>query len=175
MPDPLVPVEGIRLLDGADAVPLAEQVWLCYDEVFGDSADFDTWRSDLFERHAARDAYRLAIVADGGRIVGFSWGYVGQRGQYWSDLVYEALPREVADDWVGNHFEIVELAVRPSHRRRGLGQALHDRILEGVDRRCLLSTSADEEAPAVRLYLSSGWRPLGTLRPGVQVMGRHQT
>ncbi|MEU4198021.1 GNAT family N-acetyltransferase [Kribbella sp. NPDC026611] len=175
MPDPRVYAEGIRLLGGVDALPLAEQVWLCYDAVFGDSADFDTWRSDLFERHAARDGYRLAIAADEGRVVGFSWGYVGQRGQYWSDLVCKALPRELADEWVGNHFEIVELAILPSHRQRGLGQALHDRILEGVDRRCLLSTSADGNDPAVRLYLRSGWRHLGMLRPGVQVMGRHQT
>jgi ribosomal protein S18 acetylase RimI-like enzyme len=153
-------------------VTLAEEVWPCYDTVFGDAADYETWRSDTFERHAARDGFRLAIARNAGRLGGFSWGYVGQRGQYWSDLAYEALPHEVAARWVGGHFELVELAVIPAYRRAGLGQALHDRVLAGIVGRCLLSTTDDETDPAVRLYLRSGWRRLGWLRPGVQIMGR---
>ena len=59
----------------------------------------------------------------------------------------------------------------PGHRRNALGQALHDRLLDGVKRRCLLNTSDDPEDASVRLYNRSGWRKLGTLMPGVQVMG----
>lgn len=162
----------VQLVSGPDALELAGQVWPCYDAVFGDFEDYESWRSDLFERHAARQGFRLAVALEDGTLSGFSWGYVGHRGQYWSDLAYEALPHEVAADWVGGHFELVELAVLPSSRRRGLGQALHDRVLDGVDRCCLLSTSDEEADPAVRLYLRSGWQRLGTLRPGVQVMGR---
>lgn len=162
----------IRLLTGSGALPLAANVWACYDQVFGDFADYATWRSELFERHAGRDGYRLAAATiDADQVIGFAWGYVGQRGQYWSDLVHDALPREVVEQWVGDHFEFVELAVSPGHRRNALGQALHDRLLDGVKRRCLLSTSDDPEDAAVRLYTRSGWRRLGTLRPGEQVMG----
>lgn len=163
----------IQLIDGHDAVALADQVWPCYDTVFGDFDDYGAWRSDLFERHAGREGFRLAVAIDGGTVVGFSWGYVGQRGQYWSDLAFEALPRDIAAEWIGGHFELVELAVLPSFRRIGLGQALHDRVLGGIKTRCLLSTSDDEADPAVQLYLRSGWQRLGVLRPGVQVMGRH--
>lgn len=154
---------------------LAEQVWTCYDTVFGDFDDYDTWRSDLFERHAGRAGHRLAVAVEDAQVIGFGWGYVGQRGQYWSDLVCEALPQEVTSLWVGDHFDLVELAVLPAHRRDGLGQALHDRLLDGVHRRCLLSTTDDLDDPAVQLYLRSGWRKLGTLRPGVQVMGLNRT
>ena len=38
--------------DGTTAVGLADRVWPCYDEVFGDFDDFDTWRDDMFARHA---------------------------------------------------------------------------------------------------------------------------
>ena len=112
----------------------------------------------------------LALDAD--QVVGFAWGHVGRRGQYWTDLVRDALPPDVAQEWADGHFELVELAVLPAYRSHGLGRALHDAVLDGVDRRCLLSTSDDERDPAVRLYQRSGWRRLGTLRPGVQVMGR---
>ena len=154
------------------AAGLAEQLWPCYDEVFGDFSDFETWRSDMFGRHTARSGYRLAVAVDGPVVAGFSWGYVGERGQYWADLAAGALPARVADEWVGGHFEFVELAVLPKHRRHGLGRRLHDTLLHGVGQKALLSTTDDVTDPAVRLYLSSGWRKLGVLRQGVQVMGR---
>ncbi len=165
----------IRLLTGEEALPLAPKVWPCYHTTFGDFPDYETWRSNLFERHAGRDGYRLALAAEADQVTGFAWGYLGQRGQYWSDLVYDALPDDVARQWVGGHFELVELAVLAPYRRRGLGQALHDRLLEGVQGRCLLGTSDDLDDPSVQLYLRSGWRNIGTLRLGVQVMGQNRT
>ena len=157
---------------GPEGAGLAAAVWPCYQEAFGDFDDFETWRADLFARHAARDGYRLVIAADGPAVAGFSWGYTGQRGQYWTDLVGAALPAAVADEWVGGHFEFVELAVAPRYRRRGLGRTMHDTLLAGITQRCLLSTADDSADPAVRLYLGRGWRRLGLLRPGAQVMGR---
>ncbi len=157
---------------GPDAADQAARVWPCYQEVFGDFDDFETWRSDMFDRHAARDGYRLVVATEGHAVAGFSWGYVGEHGQYWTDLVAAALPGGVVDEWVGGHFEFVELGVAPRYRRRGLGRRLHDTLLDGVSQQCLLSTTDDPADPAVRLYLSSGWRKLGVLRPGVQVMGR---
>jgi ribosomal protein S18 acetylase RimI-like enzyme len=171
----------------ADAPHLAPEIWPTYQEVFGDFDTYDHWRTDLYDRHASRDGYRLVTAADdsavdgsavvgsgvvGSGIVGFGWGYTGQRGQYWSDLVCEALPAAITDEWVGGHFELVELAVLPAYRGRGIGRALHDKLLESVTSRCLLGTSDDASDPAVRLYLNAGWWRLGVLRPGVQVMGR---
>lgn len=167
------PVTGVQLVGPREALPLGDRIWTCYDAVFGDVDNFETWRTELFERHGGREGFRLAVATEDEVVLGFSWGYVGQRGQYWSDRVYDALPQDVADEWIGGHFEFVELAVLPSARRSGLGQALHDRLLDGIDRRCLLSTSDDVNDPAVRLYSRSGWQSLGMLEAGVQVMGRH--
>jgi ribosomal protein S18 acetylase RimI-like enzyme len=166
------PAVEIELHGAGTAAALAEQVWLCYREVFSDFEDVDSWRRNLFDRHAARDGYRLAAALDGLTVAGFSWGYVGQRGQYWTDLVCAALPASLTDQWVGGHFEFVELAVSPGYRRDGIGRRLHDTLLAGISRRCLLSTADDPADVAVRLYASRGWRKLGNLRPGVQVMGR---
>lgn len=150
-------------------------MWPCYRDVFGDFEDFTTWRTDMFDRHVARDGYRLAVAVDGDTVVGFSWGYIGEHGQYWTDLVRRTLPASVTDEWVGGHFEFVELAVLPAYRRRGLGLRLHDTLLTDISRKCLLSTEDDTKDPAVQLYLSRGWRKVGVLRPGVQVMGRNPT
>lgn len=161
----------VRLADGAQALALAGRLWSCYDAVFGDVEDERAFREELLGRHAARPGFRLAVAADEDRVIGFAWGHRGERGQYWSDLVAAALP-EVADAWIGGHFELVELAVLPAARRRGLGRTLLDAVLRDVEVRCLLSTSDDPDDPAVRLYLATGWRPLGTLAAGTQVMGR---
>jgi ribosomal protein S18 acetylase RimI-like enzyme len=162
----------VRRCDGTAGVEFADRIWPIYDEVFGDFDDFGTWRDDMFARHATRSGYRLVVANEGTAIAGFSWGYVGERGQYWSDLVADALPRSVADEWVGGHFEFVELAVAPKYRRSGLGRRLHDTLLDGISQRALLSTTDDPADAAVQLYLGSGWRKLGDLRPGTQVMGR---
>ncbi|MFE6967962.1 GNAT family N-acetyltransferase [Isoptericola sp. NPDC057653] len=165
-------VVELRRTDGAGAAALAEQVWSCYDAVFGDVADPVEWRTGRYDRHAAHDGYRLVTAHADGGLVGFAWGYVGQRGQYWSDLLVEALPPDVADAWVGDHFELVELGVLAAWRGHGVGRRLHDAVLEGVGRRSLLLTSEAEDDPAVGLYRRSGWQRLGRLGPGTQVMGR---
>jgi ribosomal protein S18 acetylase RimI-like enzyme len=162
----------IRLCESPAAYRLADRVWPCYQSVFGDFDDLETWRRDLFNRHAARAGYRLAVATDGDTVAGFAWGYTGERGQYWTDLVCGALPREVTAEWVGGHFEFVELAVLTRYRRQGIGSRLHDVLLSNVRQKCLLSTADEPDDPAVRLYLRHGWRRLGTLSPGFQVMGR---
>ena len=141
-----------------------------YAVVFGPDGGFEAWRESPWERHRARTGFRLATARDEGRLVGFGWGYTGHRGEYWPDLVAEALPD--LDGWVGGHFELVELAVLEECRGRGAGRRLHDVLLDGLPHdRALLSTAADEADPAVRLYRSRGWQRLGLLGPDRQVMG----
>jgi ribosomal protein S18 acetylase RimI-like enzyme len=161
----------VEVCYGAQAAPLAEEVFAVYDAVFGDHPDLAEWRAELYDKHAGRDGFRLALARDDDRLVGFAWGYVGRRGQYWSDWVVRELPAEVADSWVGGHFEFVELAVLEDSRRHGLGRRLHDALLDGVPSdRALLSTD-NYDSPAVRLYTSHGWVRLGELSAQAQVMG----
>ena len=132
------------------------------------------WLDSPWGRHLARDGFRLATARDGRRLTGFAWGYTGGRGQHWSDLVADSLSQRVADTWLGEHFELVELAVLEEFRRQGVGGRLHDVLLDGLPhQRALLSTTDDEDDPAVRLYRARGWVSLGRLTDGVQVLGRH--
>ncbi len=162
----------VRLYRPPATEGLADRIWPCYQAVFGDFDDREAWRRDLFNRHAARAGYRLAVATDGTTTAGFAWGYIGERGQYWTDLVCDVLPADVTARWVGGHFEFVELAVLADYRCRGVGSRLHDLLLRDVRQQCLLSTADDPNDPAVRLYLRHGWQRLGLLSPGFQIMGR---
>jgi len=174
MPDPSPPRTtsvGVVCWSPDVALDRADEVWPVYDAVFGDRPGREDWREATYDRHCARTGFRMAAALDGERLVGFGYGYVGERGQYWPDRVVGALPAELADTWVGGHFELVELAVLPDHRGLGLGRALHDEVMAGAGgRRSLLGTD-EAETPAVRLYRSAGWITLGRLEPGVQIMG----
>jgi uncharacterized RmlC-like cupin family protein/GNAT superfamily N-acetyltransferase len=120
-------------------------------------ADFERFASEQLPKHAARKGFRLAEARVHGKTVGFAYGYTGERGQWWSDRVVERVPAEISEQWVGGHFEFVELAVAPDVQHLGIGGLLHDRLLKGLPhRRALLSTYSGDR-PAPRLYRRLGW------------------
>lgn len=73
----------VHVVDGEAAAGYAEAVFPLYDKVFGDFPDVSAWREQMFDRHRDREEYRLAIALDDKRLLGFAWGYRGERGQFW--------------------------------------------------------------------------------------------
>lgn len=163
----LTTVDEATEADGAE-------VWSVYDPVFGDQPDEATWRAAVWERHTARDGFRLVRAYAGGRAVGFAYGYTGRAGQWWTDHVRETLASDVADTWLDGHFEVVSIGVLPGSRGHGTGRALLRALLAGLPHdRLVLMTTADPNDAARRLYAAEGWDVLG---PGTGdatvVMGR---
>jgi ribosomal protein S18 acetylase RimI-like enzyme len=114
----------------------------------------------IVPRHLEREGFRFVAEYDeDGRLAGIAYGYRGAAGQWWHDLVAEAMDEQAREHWLApGHFEFVELAVRPDLRRRGLGGRLHDALLEGLDApAAVLSTEVDNE-PALALYRGRGWQ-----------------
>lgn len=161
----------IETLSGEGAEKHREAVLGIWIAVFGKVENPDDWTASPWDRHRARAGYRLVIARDGDRPLGFAWGYTGERGQYWPDLVSrEVGPR--LDEWLGGHFEFVELAVIPAARRGGVGGRLHDALLAALPHeKALLETSARDDDPGVRLYASRGWISLASYGADRQVMG----
>jgi len=169
-----VPPASLQLHEGSAADRWASLVWPVYRHVFDDLPDERTWRADLWDRHCARAGFRLATATLDGDLVGFAWGYTGQRGQWWSDQVDAALP-DLAH-LVGGHFELVELAVLPHARGTGSGTGLHDLLLRDLPHaNALLSTSPDPDDAGHRLYTRRGWHVVGHLPWGAAVMHRPLT
>jgi ribosomal protein S18 acetylase RimI-like enzyme len=154
----------------ADAVEL----WPVHDAVFGDHPSFEAWRAEVWDRHAAREGFRLARARVAGELVGFAYGYTGRTGQWWTDHVAELLAPGVAEAWLGGHFELVSIGVLPEARGRGVGRELLTSLCDGLPHeRWLLMTTADESDPARRLYARHGWSVLGPgIGEGTVVMGR---
>ncbi|HZM83850.1 MAG TPA: GNAT family N-acetyltransferase [Candidatus Limnocylindrales bacterium] len=128
-----------------------------YDEP-GDAAR--RFRAEQLPRHAGREGFRCVVALRGDRLLGFAYGYTGERGQWWSNHVATRAPAYVTERWLGGHFEFVELAVEPGEQGQGIGTALHDALLAGLPHeRALLSTYRDDR-PAPRLYRRRGWELL---------------
>lgn len=149
-------------------------VWPVYESVFGDYSDYETWRGDVWDKHSIRDGFRLARAYDADALVGFAYGYTGEPGQWWTDNARKALEPDVAEAWLGGHFELVSIGVLDAARRRGIGRRLMHALLQGLPHeRLLLMTSSDPSDPARRLYASEGWHVIGPgIGEGTVIMGR---
>ena len=157
--------------DAASAAPFRDRILELWPSVFGPVPDEEDWRTRFWEQHRGRADFRLVTAELGESLLGFAWGYTGERGQWWADMVHAAIEAD-ADDWVGGHFEVVELAVGPEHRGQGLGGTLFEALLSDLPHdRALLQTDADPAGAGHRLYRRRGWRVLGELSPEKVVMG----
>ena len=117
-------------------------------------------RTRLRDTHGTRPGFQLLIACSGPeRVVGMAYGYHGSNGQWWHDTVRTALERDEAEEWLGNSYELVEIAVHPALQGQGIGAELIDELLASRDEStCVLSTRTDSEAH--RLYRKLGFQEL---------------
>lgn len=148
-------------------------------------------RHAIMERHAGYTAFRAVVATaqpappptpgrDGtapptGPIVGFAYGFHGEAGQWWHDLVREALARRLgrrpARTWMNDSFEIAEVHVHPDHQGRGTGHAMLLRLATGRPERTAVLSTMDADTKAHRLYLGVGFTDLlpGFVFPGADL------
>lgn len=133
--------------------PLFEGAIAVYSEAFAEPPYSDPDRGDdirarIRDVHAFRDGFHsLVALGPGDEVLGMAYGYHGSPGQWWHDTVVRALDRDHASRWVGDSYELVEVAVAPAHQGQGIGAALIERLLEGrPEATCVLSTRTDSRA-----------------------------
>jgi ribosomal protein S18 acetylase RimI-like enzyme len=101
-------------------------------------------------------ACRAAVLADGS-LVGFGYGYTTKSGQWWHDLVRRALTREMADEWLGDAFELSELHVLPDYQGVGIGRQLLISLAAAIPHSAMLLSTPDSDTRAFRLYRDAGF------------------
>jgi GNAT superfamily N-acetyltransferase len=150
-------------------------------------------RYSIMERHASYGAFRaIAVIqpsrdgqaGDGpagngpvtnGALVGFAYGFHGEGGQWWHDLVYLAVAnaqgRQAADHWLADSFEIAEVHVLPRHQGQGTGLAMMQRLAAGRPEQTAVLSTMDADTRARRLYRGLGFTDLvaGFMFSGTEV------
>lgn len=117
-----------------------------------------TQRAVTARRHVANDGFacRAAVLPDG-TLVGFGYGYTTRPGQWWHDLVRRAIAPELADEWLGDAFELSELHVLPAYQGHGLGRRLLLELATGIPHSAMLLSTPDSDTRAFRLYRDLGF------------------
>ena len=152
--------------------------------IYADAMDADEGllpgRRELMRRHAGYPAFKalqaraaLAGQASGPPpVLGFSYGFHGQRGQWWYDAVSAALAGAVGQaltaSWLTDCVEVAEVHVRKDQQHCGIGTRLLTGLLAGRPERTALLSTPDRDSTARRLYRRIGFRDLltGYIFPG---------
>jgi ribosomal protein S18 acetylase RimI-like enzyme len=134
-------------------------------------------RHSIMERHAGYSAFRAIAAVRGApdgqagpgeprSVIGFAYGFHGEGGQWWHDLVSQAVARamgrQAAQDWLADSFEIAEVHVLPGHQRQGTGLAMMLRLTAGRPERTAVLSTMDADTRARRLYRGLGFTDLLT-------------
>ncbi len=128
-------------------------------------------RRAIMERHAGYTAFRAVVATlplnggpPGEQLVGFAYGFHGETGQWWHDLVCSALAqhqgRRAARSWMDDSFEVAEVHVHPAHQGRGTGHAMLARLVAGRPEHTAVLSTMDADTSAHRLYRGVGFADL---------------
>ncbi len=121
------------------------------------------------ERHLGYPRFRgVAATSDDdpGAIIGFAYGFHGETGQWWHDLVETAVTATAgsrpASAWLADSFEIGEVHVRPEYQGRGVGRRMILALTAGRAERTAVLSTRDASSPARHLYRTLGFTDLLT-------------
>ena len=128
------------------------------------------------DRHAASPGFRGLTAHVDGRLAGFTYGFHGESGQWWHDMVAAALAMrsgmgvsaaeyagdDAPRDWLDDSFEIAELHVLPLWQGKGIGRSLLLSLVSGRRERTAVLSTADAPTKARRLYRGLGFTDLLT-------------
>lgn len=130
----------------------------------GAGALSDEWAKNRLPQHAERSDFIFLVAREAGQVAGFGYGYTGSPGQWWTENVARSLTAAQREEWIEPpHFEIVELHVRPSFQRSGIGSALLAQLLTRQPHdRALLSTQTGSRK-ARSFYKKNGWAELASV------------
>jgi ribosomal protein S18 acetylase RimI-like enzyme len=130
-------------------------------------------REAIMDRHAASPGFRCLTAVDDGVVAGFCYGFHGESGQWWHDMVatalasrsgagYSAPEGAEAGAWLDDSFEIAELHVLPPYQGAGIGRTLLLSVTDDRAERTAVLSTADAQTRARRLYRGLGFTDLLT-------------
>ncbi len=144
----------------AELLAHSDDVLDVYAEAMEVSRSAARSRRSVLAGHLDRRGLRGVAGLDGTRLVGITYGYLGQPGQWWQDHVAAAMGAPLARTWLTSAFEVCELHVRPPEQGTGLGRTLLEELLTDTGAATAVLTTPDHETRARRFYRIAGWQDL---------------
>ena len=165
------PCITFQLLDGPQAAAHADELQVLHAEVYADPpylrADDAAMFADRFRVQRRQPGFVLAEARHGGYLVGYAAGMPLRPSTSWWRDVTAPLPVDVITERPGRTFALLELVVRASWRRQGIGQTLHDLILADRPEERATLTLLPTASPAQNAFATWGWRKIARTRdPG---------
>jgi ribosomal protein S18 acetylase RimI-like enzyme len=167
---------AFHLLDGAQATEQLAELAALHAEVYGDPPYLRGDEADAFPGRFAvqcrQPGFALAQARHGGYLVGYAAGMPLRPSTSWWRELTTALPAEVTTERPGRTFALLDLAVRASWRRQGIGRTLHDLLLRDRPEERATLTVRPAATAAVAAFQSWGWRKVARTRdqgPGTPV------
>ncbi len=161
----------VQLLDGRQAAEHAAELQELRTEVYGPEPDGDAGGGAGFPRQfrvqSRQPGFALAVAWHGGYLVGYAAGLpLRPSTSWWRNLTAPA-PPDITAEHPGRTFALVDLVVRASWRRQGVGRTLHDLLLRSREEERATLIVAPTAAPALSAFQNWGWRRVARTRePG---------
>ena len=155
---------GFDRFDGRQAAAHAAELQSLHDEVYADPPAAGEDFARRFRVHCRQPGFLLVAARSGGYLIGYAAGMPLRPSTSWWREVTTTLPEDVTTEYPGRTFALVELLVRGSWRRQGIGRSLHDLILARRPEERATVVVPPAAAAAQAAFQSWGWQKIARAR-----------
>jgi ribosomal protein S18 acetylase RimI-like enzyme len=165
----VAPQIGWRELDAAEFAGEVDACLAVYAAAMNTPAPQLPGRRAIMDRHLSYPSFHCVAATSGDNsdsIIAFAYGFHGEPGQWWHDLVDSAVTAAagtaLASAWLANSFEIGEVHVHPGYQGQGVGRRMMLTLTARRTERTAVLSTRDAVSPARHLYRRLGFTDLLT-------------
>ena len=155
------------VLDGTHASAHEDELRALYGEVYAgpQGRDEEAARfSGRFRVQRRQPGYVLAEARRSGYLLGYAAGFPLRPSTSWWRHLTTPLPEEMTAEHPGRTFALVDLLVRASWRRQGIGAALHGLVLAARPEERATLTVLPSATAAQHAFRAWGWSKVARTR-----------
>lgn len=150
-------------MDGAETIDRLAAIQTVYAAAF---PDYDLGDHEYrTTRQAASPGFETVLAWDGDVLAGMVYGLPLSAQSTWWEDIDPPRPADFTTESGTRTLAVIDLAVLPSHRGRGLAHRLMDELLTGREEERATLATAPQDTEVQAMYERWGWRKAGRI-PG---------